>query len=294
MQALETESTLAQLPADNPLAPRHALLSSLRSPRGILGLALVLVPTLLALAAPLIAPYHPELQGSGGTELLGPSFAHLFGTDELGRDIFSRVLYGARVDFIISLGGAFAGSLVGSTLGLLAAIFHQLDTALQRLFDVLLAFPALVLAIAVSIVLGPGVSAVVVTLLLINVPIFGRLARSGVIALKEREYALAARAFGASESWVVRRHLLPNARDPLIVQSALAAAQATIVESGMSFVGLGVQLPTPSLGNLLQGSLSNLHAVPFYAIGPMIPLVAIVLGLNLIADAMTNAIARDQ
>lgn len=294
MQALETESTLAQLPADNPLAPRHALLSSLRSPRGILGLALVLVPTLLALAAPLIAPYHPELQGSGGTELLGPSFAHLFGTDELGRDIFSRVLYGARVDFIISLGGAFAGSLVGSTLGLLAAIFHQLDTALQRLFDVLLAFPALVLAIAVSIVLGPGVSAVVVTLLLINVPIFGRLARSGVIALKEREYALAARAFGASESWVVRRHLLPNARDPLIVQSALAAAQATIVESGMSFVGLGVQLPTPSLGNLLQGSLSNLHAVPFYAIGPMIPLVAVVLGLNLIADAMTNAIARDQ
>ena len=294
MQALETESTLAQLPADNPIAPRHALLSSLRSPRGILGLALVLVPTLLALAAPLIAPYHPELQGSGGTELLGPSFAHLFGTDELGRDIFSRVLYGARVDFIISLGGAFAGSLVGSTLGLLAAIFHQLDTALQRLFDVLLAFPALVLAIAVSIVLGPGVSAVVVTLLLINVPIFGRLARSGVIALKEREYALAARAFGASESWVVRRHLLPNARDPLIVQSALAAAQATIVESGMSFVGLGVQLPTPSLGNLLQGSLSNLHAVPFYAIGPMIPLVAIVLGLNLIADAMTNAIARDQ
>lgn len=294
MQALETESTLAQLPADNPMAPRHALLSSLRSPRGILGLALVLVPTLLALAAPLIAPYDPEFQGSGGTELLGPSFAHLFGTDELGRDIFSRVLYGARVDFIISLGGAFAGSLVGSTLGLLAAIFHQLDTALQRLFDVLLAFPALVLAIAVSIVLGPGVSAVVVTLLLINVPIFGRLARSGVIALKEREYALAARAFGASESWVVRRHLLPNARDPLIVQSALAAAQATIVESGMSFVGLGVQLPTPSLGNLLQGSLSNLHAVPFYAIGPMIPLVAIVLGLNLIADAMTNAIARDQ
>ena len=294
MQALETEVTLAQLPTDNPVAPRHALLSSLRSPRGILGLALVLVPVLLALAAPLIAPYDPELQGSGGTELLGPSLAHLFGTDELGRDIFSRVLYGARVDFLISLGGALAGSLVGSTLGLLAAIFRKVDPVLQRLFDVLLAFPALVLAIAVSIVFGPGISAVIVTLLLINVPIFGRLARSGVIALKEREYALAARAFGASESWVVRRHLLPNARDPLIVQSALAAAQATIVESGMSFVGLGVQLPTPSLGNLLQGSLSNLHAVPFYAIGPMIPLVTVVLGLNLIADAMTNAIVRDE
>ena len=114
------------------------------------------------------------------------------------------------------------------------------------------------------------------------------------MALKGREYALAARAFGASESWVVGRHLLPNARDPLIVQGALTAAQATIVESGMSFIGLGVQLPTPSLGNLLQGSLSNMHAVPFYAIGPMIPLVCVVFGLNLIADAMTNAVAGDQ
>lgn len=292
MQALETDSVLAQIPADNPTAPRHALLRSLRSARGMLGLALVLVPVLVAMAAPLIAPYDPEFQGS--RELTGPSLAHLFGTDELGRDIFSRVLYGARVDFIISLGGALAGSLVGSALGLLAAISSRLDSTLMRLFDVLLAFPALVLAIAVSIVLGPGVPAVIVTLLLINVPIFGRLARSGVMALKGREYALAARAFGASESWVVGRHLLPNARDPLIVQGALTAAQATIVESGMSFIGLGVQLPTPSLGNLLQGSLSNMHAVPFYAIGPMIPLVCVVFGLNLIADAMTNAVAGDQ
>ena len=294
MQTLATETSLDALPADNPVAPPHALLASLRSPRGLLGLALVLVPTLLAAASSLLAPYDPEFQGAGGAELLGVSLAHPFGTDELGRDIFSRVMYGARADFLISLGGALAGSLVGSSLGLIAAIVKPLDAALQRLFDVLLAFPALVLGIAVSIVLGPGVPAVIATLLLINVPIFGRLARSGVTALKGREYALAARAFGASESWVVRRHLLPNARDPLIVQGALAAAQATIVESGMSFVGLGVQLPAPSLGNLLQGSLSYLHANPFYAIGPMLPLVAVVLGLNLIADAMTNAIGSDK
>ena len=294
MQSVESDSSLSQLPADSPTAPRHALLASLRSPRGLLGLALVLVPTLLALAAPLIAPYDPEFQDETALEQLGPSLKHLFGSDELGRDLFSRVLYGARVDFLISLGGAFAGSLIGSTLGLLAAIVRPLDAALQRMFDVLLAFPALVLGIAVAIVAGPGVTAVIITLVLINVPIFGKLARNGVIALRGREYALAARAFGASESWVVRRHLLPNARDPLIVQGALSAAQATIVESGMSFVGLGVQLPTPSLGNMLQGSLAYLHASPVYAIGPMLPLVSIVLGLNLIADAMTNAIASDK
>ncbi|MBJ7603383.1 MAG: ABC transporter permease [Candidatus Dormibacteraeota bacterium] len=271
---------------------RNRYLRALQTPRGLLGLGLVGTIVLLGILAPLLTPYSPTFQ-IRLQELLPPSGTHPLGTDELGRDLLSRVLNGIRVDLIVAVVAVPAAAILGCLAGLLGAAGPGWwDTTIQRAFDVILAFPAIILGIAVAAILSPGERAIVVTILLANVPIFGRLSRDALISQREREYVVAARLIGVSPVRVLFRHIFPNVVDPLIVQLALSMSLAVFLEGGMSFVGIGIQVPQPSLGNLLNEGLPYLATNVNYAVGPMLTLTALVVGLNLIADALNAGVLR--
>lgn len=256
-------------------------------PQGIAGLAVVGIILVAGAFAPLLAPYSPLQQGPSA--LGGSSLSHLLGTDQFGRDIFSRMLYGIRVDLFVGFVGVPIGAIIGTTLGLLTRSVKPVDVVIQRLFDILLAFPALILGLAIAALLSPGEFAIVLTIVVSNIPIFGRLARGAVLQQSEREYIVAARTLGAKGRRVLVRHVLPNSLDALVVQTALSLSQAVLLEGGMSFVGIGIQPPQPSLGSLLNESVLYLSTLPAFALGPMIALAGLVLGFNLIADAL-NAV----
>lgn len=254
------------------------------------GVALVAVILLAGILAPLIAPSSPDAQSAAA--LTTPGSGHLLGTDELGRDVFSRVLYGIREDALAIFVAVPIGAVAGVGLGLLCGLARWLDTVLQRAFDVMLAFTALIAGVTVAAILGPGMTAIMVTIAIVNVPVFGRLTRTSVRSLEHRDFVIAARVVGASPGRVLIRHVLPNGIDPLIVQIALSLSTAVFVEGGMSFVGLGVLLPQPSLGNMLQKSINYLSQNPFYAIGPMIVVTLLVMGFQFVADGLTRKLLR--
>ncbi|MFD0275125.1 ABC transporter permease [Kitasatospora sp. NPDC127111] len=272
------------------LAVRLPLPAGLRSVRGAAGTALVGAVVLAGLLAPVLTAVDPTAQSS--LALAGPSADHPFGTDDLGRDLFSRVLYGIRTDLLISLTAVPAGALLGCASALVSALSRWADTVVQRLFDLLLAFPGLILALAVTAVLGPGRWPVIIVIALAEIPGFGRQLRAGILVQREREYALAARVGGASRLRVLLRHVLPNAVDPLIVQSAIALSLAVFIEGAMSFLGVGVRPPEPSLGGILSQSMAYLATHPAFAAAPLIAVTALVLGLTLIAEALNEGIRR--
>lgn len=257
----------------------------------IVGIALVAAIVLAGIGAPLLTRYAPDFQ-IGGATLLPASTAHPFGTDDLGRDLFSRVLYGIRVDIVVSLAGVPLALVLGTVLGLCGPLWGPADVVIQRTFDVILAFPILILGIAIAVITSPGIVAIVATVALANVPIFGRLARAAVITQRERDYVAAAQAIGAGPLRILVRHILPNSVDALIVQAALSLATAVFVEGGMSFVGVGIRVPAPSLGNILNESLPYLASNANFALGPMIVFTALVLGLNFIADGLNARLSR--
>jgi peptide/nickel transport system permease protein len=286
--------TAADTPTVLPLRHLRAFRTSpylrgLLSAPGITGVAIIGVLVLASLIGPLLAD-SPTFQQQNAM-LLGPSLSHLLGTDELGRDILARVLAGIRADLVIGLIGVPAAALIGTALALFGSLSRFVDTALQRLFDVLLALPALVLAIAITAVLGTGEQAIVIAVMLSNIPVFGRLIRGSVLVLRDREYVVAARVGGVRPGRLLYRHILPNALDPLIVQFALSMSTAVLLEGGLSFVGIGIQIPQPSLGNMLNEAIPYLSTDPAFALGPLICIGALVVGFNLIADSL-NAGAR--
>lgn len=260
--------------------------SPLRSGRGLVGLVLVGVVVTLGLLAAVLAPYGPNDQ-IRGANLLGPSSAHLLGTDQVNRDVLSRLLFGIRIDLLMVLIAVPTGAVIGSAVGVLATWWSPVDVVAQRLFDVLLAFPAIILAIAVTAILGPGLTAVVVVIVAVEIPVFGRLQRSSVLTVRELPFVEAAAAVGAGRWWLLRRHILPNALEPVLVQLALSMSVAVFVESAMSFIGIGVRPPTPSVGNILADSLANLEANPAFAIGPLSVVVVLILSFQLIAQSLT-------
>lgn len=263
---------------------------ALGSPMATAGLLIVAVILLAGILAPLLAPYAPNAQSDSA--LVTPSSAHLLGTDELGRDVLSRILYGIQQD-ALAIGVAVpVGALAGIGLGLLCGLARWLDTVLQRLFDVMLAFTALIAGVTAASIIGPGLVTVMVTIAVVNVPLFGRLTRTSVRSLECRDFVIAAQVVGAPPRRVLTRHVLPNGVDPLIVQLALSLSMAVFIEGGMSFVGLGVVLPQPSLGNMLQKSVNYLSQNPFYALGPMIVVTLLVMGFQLIADGLTRRLLR--
>lgn len=254
--------------------------------RGLVGFILVAMVVLAGILAPLLAPYAPDQQ-LGTAQLLGPSLHHLFGTDEVNRDVFSRSLYGIRVDALIVFVAVPIGAIIGSFLGIAASQLPSTDVIAQRVFDVLLAFPALVLAIAITAILGPGVFPVGCVVVAVELPLFGRLARSAVLKVRELPFVEAATAIGASRRRVLLTHVLPNIAEPIIVQLALSMSGAVFIESAMNFIGIGVQPPAPSLGSILSTSVQYLSSNPMYAVGPLIILTALILGFQLVAQALS-------
>ncbi len=279
----------AEAPAARPEPGRWH--RALRFPETLTGMVVVSLLYAAGLLAPLLAPYGVDAQTADS--LAGPSSSHLLGTDEFGRDVFSRMLYGIRADVLVTAVAVPTGAVIGTLLGLLCGLHKVVDVVIQRVFDVMLAFTALVLGVAVAATtIGPGMTAILVTIVLVNVPLFGRLTRSAVHGQRNRDYVVAAEVIGASRSRVLWRHILPNALDSLIVQAALSLSLAVFIEGAMSFVGIGIRPPSPSLGSLLRNSINFLGENPWYAVGPMVAVTALVLGFNLIADGLNRGLLR--
>jgi peptide/nickel transport system permease protein len=266
-----------------------------RNPGAIVGFVLVGAFVFIAIFAPLIAPYSPRQQN---LDLIiegccpGPSSDHWFGVDQLGRDEFSRILYGARFSLLIGLVAVAAGLSIGLVLGAIAGyVGGFVDSLIMRLMDIMLAIPGLLLAIGVVAALGPGLFQIMIAVGIVNIPIFARLLRGSVLAQKENDFVLAARSVGVPRRAILFSHILPNSVSPLIVQGTLAMATAIIDVAGLGFLGLGPQDPaTPEWGTMLTDVNDYLAIAPWLAIIPGIAIVISVLGFNLIGDGLREAL----
>jgi ABC-type dipeptide/oligopeptide/nickel transport system permease subunit len=242
----------------------------------------------VAVFAPWITPFDPLAQDLNNALAL-PTLQHLLGTDDLGRDILSRLMLGTRVSVEVGFGSALLALLVGATLGLWAAYRPGIVAGtIMRISDVLLAFPAVLLAMIVATVLHTGSIGVLLAIALISVPSFVRLAYAIMLAQRHQQYVEAAEAFGASSLYIVFRSVLPNALGPLAVQTAFTVANAVLLEAGLSFLGLGIQPPTPSLGLMLQEARAYIRTDAWFGVCPGLTIVAMVLALNAVADNMAR------
>lgn len=268
---------------------RRTLLSGLRTPRGLAGLTITAVIVLGGLLAPLFLRWGP-LQQSGDT--LGTAFAggHLFGTDEVGRDIFARVLAGIRLDIVLAVVAIPVSAVVGTALGLVSAISPRAGNGAQWLFNLLLGFPGVVMGIAVSIAVAPGELSVLVAIALCTVPVFGRQARLTAAAQISRDYVSAAVVAGTSGRRIIVRHILPNVIDSVIVRIAPAVSQAIQLEGALSVVGLGIQPPRASLGQMIAAGSQYLSTNAMYSLAPLAVLFIAVCGLSLVGDALNEAL----
>lgn len=252
------------------------------------GGAIVIVAVLAAILGPWLTPFDPAAQVLS-LRLSGPSAAHLFGLDELGRDILARVLAGARISLVVGLTVVSVSASVGTVLGALAGYFGGLfDDAVSRVIDVLLAFPGLLLAIALVAMLGPSLGNVLFALASIGWVGYARLVRGQVLRARELEYVQAARAQGASVVRVLWRHVIPTAMPTVVVQAALGMAGAITGEAALSFLGLGVQPPTPSWGTMLNGGRAHLLDAPHLTIFPGLAIAVLVLGFNFLGDGLRD------
>jgi len=254
-----------------------------------LGLAVVLLVALAALFAPWLAPHDPLRQDYLAV-LQPPSAEHPVGTDDIGRDILSRTIYGGRVSLVVGFGVVTLAVGGGLLLGLISAICGGwADEATMRTMDALLAFPGLILAIALSVVLGPSVSSVILALGIVAVPGVARLVRAQTLSVREHEYVTAARVAGAAPARVVSHHVVPNILGPVIVQASLLLANAILLEAGLSFLGLGIRPPTPSWGQELRQAYAFLERAPWMSIAPGLTLFVVVIAINLIGDGLRAA-----
>ena len=268
----------------------------LRRNRGaLLGFGLVATFVLVAIFAPWLAPSGPREQNLSLIRegcCPGPSADHWFGVDALGRDEFSRILYGARYSLLIGVVSVAVGLSFGLVLGAVAGFFGGfVDSLIMRLMDIMLAIPGLLLAIGIVAMLGPGIFQIMVAVGVVNIPVFARLLRGAVLAQRENDFVLAARAVRVPRRTILASHILPNAISPVIVQGTLALATAIIDVAGLGYLGLGPQDPaTPEWGTMLTGTLRYLQTAPHLAIIPGVAIVVSVLGFNLIGDGLREAL----
>ena len=254
------------------------------------GGAIVGAVVLAALLGPLVAPYSPTQQDVRNI-LKPPAVAHVLGTDELGRDTLTRVLYGAQVSLQVGVLAVGISLLIGVTLGLVAGYLRGLtDAGVMRLMDGLLALPTLVLALAITAMLGPSLTNAMLAIGITGVPVFARLVRGQVLSVRELDYIQAARSLGAGDGRVMLTHVLPNVLAPIVVQASLAMPTAILAEAGLSFLGLGVQPPTPSWGAMLNTAKGYLQQDPWMAIAAGTAIFVTVLGFNFLGDAVRDAL----
>jgi peptide/nickel transport system permease protein len=255
-----------------------------------IGLLIVCLAIFAAVAGPLLTPYDPSAQELA-RRLEGPSLSHPLGLDELGRDILARLLAGARISLLVGLAVVSVSSLIGMTLGSIAGYFGgRLDDGISRVIDVLMAFPGILLAIALVAVLGPSLTNVVLALSVIGWVGYARLVRGQALRAREFDYVQAARALGAGSPRIILRHILPTAFPAVVVQATLGMAGAIIAEAALSFLGLGVQPPTPSWGTMLDAGRSHLFDAPHLTIFPGLAIALLVLGLNFVGDGLRDRV----
>jgi peptide/nickel transport system permease protein len=254
------------------------------------GLVIVLIAVLAALAGPLLSPYDPAAQELA-RRLEGPSLSHPFGLDELGRDILARLMQGARISLLVGLAVVSVSSTVGMLFGSIAGYFGgRIDDAISRVIDVLMAFPGILLAIALVAVLGPSLTNVVLALSVIGWVGYARLVRGQALRARELEFVQAARASGAGPSRIVFHHILPTAFPSVVVQATIGMAGAIIAEAALSFLGLGVQPPTPSWGTMLDAGRAHLFDAPHLTIFPGLAIALLVLGFNFLGDGLRDRV----
>lgn len=256
----------------------------------LLGAIIVLFVVFLALFGSFIAPQGINEQDLA-QRLLPPSAEHWLGTDDFGRDIFSRIILGARISIMVGFLSVIISIVVGTLLGIIAGYYGGwLDTIISRIFDILLAFPSILLAIAIVSILGPSLQNALIAIAIINIPNFGRLVRSKVLSIKQEEYIMAARAIGMKNSRILWKHILPNSMTPVIVQGTLAVATAIIEAAALGFLGLGAQAPTPEWGKMLADARIYLLNAPWTIVFPGVAIMITVLGFNLMGDGLRDAL----
>ena len=289
MSAILIESMPKTLPRE--LSPaRRALLRLVRRRGAMLGLAIVFAFVLIAFFAPLIAPQDPLLT-SWSAVRKAPSAQYLFGTDEIGRDVLSRVIWGARASLLAGLVSVSIAMALGVPIGLLAGYLGGwVDGVISRFTDAMLAVPFLILAIALAAFLGPSLTNAMLAIGVSATPVFIRLTRGQVLAVKVEDFVEAARAVGNPHWRIALRHILPNILPPLIVQATLAIAAAVIAEASLSFLGLGQQPPAPSWGSMLNTAKNYVDNAPWMAIWPGVSIFLLVLSFNLLGDGLRDAL----
>ena len=254
------------------------------------GIVIVLIAVAAALVGPLLTPYDPSAQELA-RRLEGPTLAHPFGLDELGRDILARILSGARISLLVGVAVVSVSSAVGMLLGSIAGYFGgRVDDVISRVIDVLMAFPGILLAIALVAVLGPSLTNVVLALSIIGWVGYARLVRGQTLRAREFDFVQAARALGAGSGRIILRHVLPTAFPAVVVQATLGMAGAIIAEAALSFLGLGVQPPTPSWGTMLDAGRSHLFDAPHLTIFPGVAIALLVLGFNFLGDGLRDRV----
>ncbi len=274
-----------------PKAKRYEFLRRLGHQRAaVIGATIIASLALMGIFAPLITPYNPVKQDLVKV-LVPPSSAHPLGTDHLGRDILSRIFYGARLSLFIGFLAVGLGLAIGVPLGIVSGYYGGwVDIAIQRLVDIMLSFPSFLLALSLVALLGVGLSNVILAVGVSTIPSFIRLARGTVLVVREQTYIEAAKAVGTGDTRILFRHILPNVTAPVIVQATLGLGMAILMASGLGFLGLGVQPPTPEWGSMLGEGRNYIFSAPHVATFPGIAIFLAVLGFNLLGDGLRDAL----
>ncbi|WP_404356159.1 ABC transporter permease subunit [Cytobacillus firmus] len=262
----------------------------IKNKMSLVGGSIVLIYIILAVLAPLISPYDPY-EIDLVNKLQSPSADHIMGTDDKGRDIFSRILYGSQLSLAVGFVSVFIGALFGIVLGIISGYYGGwVDTIIMRFIDVLLAFPGLLLALAIVSALGPSLINVMIAVGVFSIPTFARIVRGSTLSVKKMEYIDAIRVLGASDLKIIFVHILPNILSPIIVQGTLRLATSILSVAGLSFLGMGAQPPTPEWGAMLSDGRDFLFTAPHIALFPGIAIALIVLGFNLFGDGLRDAL----
>lgn len=256
----------------------------------IIGSIIIITFILVAIFAPFLTSYSPSAI-SAADRLQGPSGAHWFGTDDLGRDIFTRIVFGARISLMVGFFAVTGALVFGTILGIIAGFYGKwVDMLISRIFDIMLAFPSILLAIAIVAILGPSLQNALIAIAIINIPIFGRLVRSKVISIRQEEYIMAAKAQGMKNGRILIHHVLPNSLAPIIVQATLGFGTAILEAAALGFLGLGAQPPTPEWGRMLSESRQFIQSAPWVVLFPGLSIMLVVLGFNMIGDGLRDAL----
>ncbi|WP_068675011.1 nickel transporter permease [Oceanobacillus sp. Castelsardo] len=288
LQEIDNDKIITRNESPRSKQRRDIVYKILANKSAIVGGVLILFILIIAIFGPLIAPYDPVAQDMVN-KLQPPSSEHWLGTDHFGRDILSRLIHGASITLLVGFLSVALGATVGVFLGIISGYYgKRTDSIIMRFMDILLAFPGILLALAIVSVLGGSLLNVIIAVAISSIPIFARIVRSSTLSVKKLEYIDAMRALGASDRRIIFKHIFPNVTSPLIVQATLSIATAIISASGLSFLGLGAQPPTPDWGAMLSDGRNFLYNAPHVALFPGIAIVIVVVAFNLLGDGLRD------